>query len=135
MKNFEKTLHSTLLELAEEIGVSDASIVRFCKSIGYVGFQEYKINAALESVPAPKLYNSSLTAQDSPSEICSKIFSIENSALQQTSMEMNVEVVEQAAEDMLSARKIMIVGTGGKQYCRKGSPAQAPEDRSVFSGK
>ena len=119
LKNFEKTLHSTLLELAEEIGVSDASIVRFCKSIGYVGFQEYKINAALESVPAPRLYNSGLTAQDSPSEICSKIFSIENSALQQTSVEMNVEVVEQAAADMLSARRIMIAGTGGSSIVAK----------------
>ena len=35
--NFDKSLHSTLLELADEIGVSDASIVRFCKSIGYTG--------------------------------------------------------------------------------------------------
>ena len=42
LKNFEKTLHSTLLELAEEIGVSDASIVRFCKSIGYVAFRSIR---------------------------------------------------------------------------------------------
>ena len=119
LKNFEKTLHSTLLELAEEIGVSDASIVRFCKSIGYVGFQEYKINAALESVPAPKLYNSSLTAQDSPAEICNKIFSIENSALQQTSAETNADVLQEAAACLLLADRVLIAGTGGSSIVAK----------------
>lgn len=119
LDNFEKTLHSTLLELAEEIGVSDASIVRFCKSIGYMGFQEYKINAALESVPAPQLYNSALTAQDSPYEICNKIFSIETAALQQTNRELDVEAIEKAAEALLTARRILIVGTGGSGVVAK----------------
>lgn len=119
LDNFEKTLHSTLLELAEEIGVSDASIVRFCKSIGYMGFQEYKINAALESVPAPKLYNSSLTAQDSPEELSHKIFSIESSALQQTSGELNIDTIKKAASLLFSSRYIVIVGTGGSGIVAK----------------
>lgn len=119
LENFEKTLHSTLLELAEEIGVSDASIVRFCKSIGYMGFQEYKINAALESVPAPQLYNSALTAQDSPYDICNKIFSIESAALQQTKQELDIEALQKVVEILLSADKILIIGTGGSSVVAK----------------
>ena len=41
-ENLEKVLHCNLLELAELIGVSDASMVRFCKSLGYKGFHTQK---------------------------------------------------------------------------------------------
>lgn len=66
-ENMDKALHCTLLELAEQIGVSDASVVRFCKSIGYKGFQEFKICAAMELIPSgqqyhPKLQKATLSA-------------------------------------------------------------------------
>ena len=51
-ENLEKVLHCNLLELAELIGVSDASMVRFCKSLGYKGFQEFKIRVAMEAIPS-----------------------------------------------------------------------------------
>lgn len=113
LDNFDTTLHSTLLELADAIGVSDASIVRFCKSIGYTGFQEYKINAALECVPEPKLYNSSLAVEDSPGEICDKVFRTEISALEQTKQELDIEILNKAAQMLLDARRIQLTGTGG----------------------
>ncbi len=111
--NFDKSLHSTLLELADEIGVSDASIVRFCKSIGYTGFQEYKINAAMQCVPEPRLYNPSLSVDDSPAELCNKIFAIESSALEQTKQELDIKVMNEVADLLINAKRINLVGTGG----------------------
>lgn len=113
LENFDKSLHSTLLELADGIGVSDASIVRFCKSIGYTGFQEYKINAAMQCVPEPRLYNPSLSVDDSPAELCDKIFAIESSALEQTKQELDIGVMNEVADLLLNARRINLVGTGG----------------------
>lgn len=113
LENFDKSLHSTLLELADGIGVSDASIVRFCKSIGYTGFQEYKINAAMQCVPEPRLYNPSLSVDDSPAELCDKIFAIESSALEQTKQELDIKVMNEVADLLINAKRINLVGTGG----------------------
>lgn len=113
LENFNKSLHSTLLELADGIGVSDASIVRFCKSIGYTGFQEYKINAAMQCVPEPRLYNPSLSVDDSPAELCNKIFAIESSALEQTKQELDIKVMNEVADLLINAKRINLVGTGG----------------------
>lgn len=113
LENFDKSLHSTLLELADGIGVSDASIVRFCKSIGYIGFQEYKINAAMQCVPEPRLYNPSLSVDDSPAELCNKIFAIESSALEQTKQELDIKVMNEVADLLINAKRINLVGTGG----------------------
>ena len=113
LENFDKSLHSTLLELADGIGVSDASIVRFCKSIGYTGFQEYKINAAMQCVPEPRLYNPSLSVDDSPAELCDKIFAIESSALEQTKQELDIKVMNEVVVLLINAKRINLVGTGG----------------------
>lgn len=59
-ENLGKVLHCNLLELAELIGVSDASMVRFCKSLGYKGFQEFKIRVAMEAIPSEQQYNPKL---------------------------------------------------------------------------
>ena len=117
--NFETALHSTLLDLAELIGVSDASIVRFCKGIGYKGFQEFKINAALEFVPEEKLYNPRLNRTDTTKDICNKIFSSEISALTRTLQELDVEELEKVANLLSEAPRIMFVGTGGSMAVAK----------------
>ena len=37
LDNFNETLNYNVSELADKAGVSDASVVRFCKSLGYKG--------------------------------------------------------------------------------------------------
>ena len=117
--NFETALHSNLLDLAELIGVSDASIVRFCKGIGYKGFQEFKINAALEFVPEEKLYNPRLDRNDSAEGICNKIFSTEISALTRTLQDLDIEELVKIVNILSNAPRIMFVGTGGSMAVAK----------------
>ena len=111
--NFIQALHCTLLELAETIGVSDASVVRFCKSLGYKGFQEFKINAALDTIPFGQQYNSRLEKGDSPAQVCQKIFATEISALQRTVETLDTENMERVARILAQARRIVFAGSGG----------------------
>ena len=46
LENYETVLQCNVSELATHSGVSDASVVRFCRSIGYRGFQDFKMNLA-----------------------------------------------------------------------------------------
>jgi RpiR family carbohydrate utilization transcriptional regulator len=49
LNNESEVIYLTARELADRVGVSDASIVRFCQSIGYSGFKELKLRIALAS--------------------------------------------------------------------------------------
>lgn len=49
LNNYMKVLDCTVTELAEKAGVSDATVVRFCRSAGYKGYQELKINLAQDA--------------------------------------------------------------------------------------
>ena len=57
LDHYEEILNYNITELAENAGVSDASVVRFCKNIGYKGYQEFKVNAAKDVLPSVKHFN------------------------------------------------------------------------------
>lgn len=111
--NFQQVLHSTLLELAEQIGVSDASVVRFCKSLGYKGFQDFKINAALDAAPVAPQHISRIEQSDNAAQICEKVFARRIAALQSTAQAIDAESVELAAGLLENAGRIVFAGTGG----------------------
>lgn len=49
LDNPKETSESTITNLSKNIGVSEASINRFCKKIGFKGFNEFKISVAQDS--------------------------------------------------------------------------------------
>lgn len=118
-ENLDKVLHCNLLELAELMDVSDASVVRFCKNLGYKGFQQFKICAAMETVPSVRQYNPVLHKDDDPEQICQKIFATEITALQRTIQALDMEKMKQVAQTLSRAHRIVFAGTGGSSMVAK----------------
>ena len=113
LENFEDILHCTVTELAEKVGSSEASVVRFCKSIGYKGYQDFKINAARDVIPPDKQFNPSLSQGDSTAAICQKIFESEIMVLNETLMILDLDMLEKAALAITKAERIEVFGSGG----------------------
>lgn len=113
LDNYETVLNYNITELAENVGVSDASVVRFCKSLGYKGYQDFKINAAKDVLPKGKHFNPSLEQYDDTKTICEKIFSSAIAVLNRTLASMDVVAVEEAADMIRAAGKIVFFGSGG----------------------
>ena len=44
LEHYQETIRMTLADVAQESGVSDATVLRFCRSIGYSNWLEFKIN-------------------------------------------------------------------------------------------
>lgn len=113
LEHYEKVLSYNIIELSEQIGVSEASVVRFCKAIGYKGYQEFKIKAAIDILPKDKHFNPVLEETDDVEHICMKIFRSEINALNQTLNGLDLEAVERAADAIYSANQVLFFGTGG----------------------
>ena len=69
LENYMEVLDYTVTELAEKAKVSDATVVRFCRSVGYKGYQDLKINLAQDAIVPYKHLNTSLEKEDTPSQI------------------------------------------------------------------
>ncbi len=113
LDNYDTVLSSNITELAEKAGVSDASVVRFCKSLGYKGYQDFKINAAKDILPREKHLNPSLEPSDDMGTICKKIFGTEVAVLDRTFAGLDMKAVEQATRMIRDAKKLVVFGSGG----------------------
>lgn len=113
LDNYEQVLSQNITELAESAGVSDASVVRFCRSIGYKGFQDFKVNAARDVLPREKHFNPCLEKGDNLETICKKIFTSEVNVLNRTLAGIDMETIADAADKIRRADKLVFFGTGG----------------------
>lgn len=112
-QNGDSFLSDTITEFAEKAGVSEATMVRFCKHLGYKGYQDFKVHAAREMLPQEKQFNPQLNREDDSAMICSKVFNSELSVLSRTLLEMDVKVLEEVAKSLKEASRVVIFGTGG----------------------
>ncbi len=114
MKNSgDSFLNDTITEFSEKAGVSDATMVRFCKHLGYKGYQDFKVHAAREMLPQERQFNPALNREDDSAQVCSKVFNSELSVLSRTLLEINIKELEQIADALKQASRIIIFGTGG----------------------
>ena len=112
--NGDSFLNDTITEFSEKAGVSDATMVRFCKHLGYKGYQDFKVHAAREMLPMEKQQISPvLDRDDEPSQVCSKVFNSEMSVLSRTLLELDIKVLSNIAVKLREASRIVIFGTGG----------------------
>ncbi len=111
--NGDSFLNDTITELSEKIGVSDATMVRFCRHLGFKGYQDFKVHVAKEMLPSERQVNPELQPDDDPATICSKVFNSEMSVLSRTLLETKVDVLEEIVERLNAAKRIVIFGTGG----------------------
>lgn len=119
LNNYAETLNYNVSELADKAGVSDASVVRFCKSLGYRGFQDFKISAAKDILPRDRYFNPSLEQNDDAETICRKIFNLEIAALNRTFSLINFSDMERACEAIFRAEKVLAIGSGGSLIVAK----------------
>lgn len=113
LDNYMDVLDYTVTELSEKADVSDATVVRFCRSIGYKGYQDLKINLAQDAIVPYKHLNTSLEKEDKPSQIALKVIRSEIETLEETINILDMKELEQAARAIKNARKVVFFGCGG----------------------
>lgn len=107
-----EVVHLSITELARLAGVSDATVVKFCKRLGYKGFQEFKILLAQDVVIKPERIYGEVEPDNDVATIKEKIFQANITALQNTAQVLTTEALEKAVEALAGAREIHFYGLG-----------------------
>lgn len=109
----KRIIPKSITEVAEEAGASEATIVRFCRHIGCVGFQDLKISVAQEVVPAIDVMYGGIGAGDSIGTIKEKVFYNSIRSMQDTQSLLEDGQLERAVDMLSAAGQIDIIGMGG----------------------
>lgn len=106
-------LHSNVTELAQAVGVSNATVVRFAKSLGYKGFPEFKRDVQKEmrrKLRAADRMEETFAALGGEENILAKLIQRDIQLLQETLQAASFSDFQKAAELILSARKVFLIG-------------------------
>ena len=110
----EMAIYASVNEVAAVAMVSEATVMRFCRILGFKGFQDFKIALAREMViPSPRFHEEMGGAGEDDVALVRKVFQTNGVALQDTLEILEIEAMKEAAQLLLTARQIMVVGVGG----------------------
>jgi RpiR family transcriptional regulator, carbohydrate utilization regulator len=113
LNNPNKIIHNTINEVAEELNVADATVFRFCKRIGYKGYQAMKIALASEVVTPIKQIHEGISEEDDVKTVAQKVFKSNIRTLENTLQILENESITNAVEMIQQANRVEFYGTGG----------------------
>lgn len=105
-------IESTITELAEKAGVSEPTVVRFCRKIGLKGYMELRLNLARD-LPAPVYGYETVADEDSPVQILEKTITCHHEELRNALNAIDVTRFTNAIDLLSAATQIDLYGFGG----------------------
>ena len=105
-------MHMSVSETARDVGVGEATVIRFCRALGYSGYQEFKLRLAQDLVEPVAFIHENITFADRPAEIATKVFQTNLRAVEETQRALDPGMVEVAARAIAAARRVDIYGVG-----------------------
>lgn len=110
-----KVTTMTSQDLARQCGVSQSSIIKFCKKVGLSGFPALKITLSADVARAQdaEQIHGDIFSDDPLSEVAQKMYNSKVAALSETLKGNSSELLAQAVDKLVAANRIIILGVGG----------------------
>ncbi|MDO6461535.1 MurR/RpiR family transcriptional regulator [Granulosicoccaceae sp. 1_MG-2023] len=113
LANPQKTVSSTIAQLSAATGVSEPTIIRYCRSLGFSGFREFKLNLAQALAGESAQLCRDISADDSADDLIHKITGGAINSLQLVRNQLDRAAAQQAIDLLHGAQKIEFYGQGG----------------------
>ena len=110
-----KTQFMSITELAEESGVAEATVSRFCRRLGYKGYNAFKLAVADSTAnrAASNPLAGEVLPEDSVADMCQKVYTADADALRETMELVQPDQITRAANLLAAANKVLCMGQGG----------------------
>lgn len=112
LANAKQVIHMPMSEVAKNSDVSDPSVLRFCRSLGYTGYLDYKLALTQDLASPTEFISEAVKEHDSVAEIAQKTFAAANQGLYDSLQGMDMLELKKAIELIRNARLVLIIGVG-----------------------
>lgn len=112
LKESATVIHMSISQLAQRAGVGESTVVRFCRTIGYIGYQEFKLRLAQDLVESAEYIHERISFHDNVEQLAAKIFQSNLQAIEDTQRVIDPRQIGETAIQIAHARKIEIYGIG-----------------------
>jgi RpiR family carbohydrate utilization transcriptional regulator len=112
-------VHKSITAAAAEAGVSEPTVLRFCRAVGYSGFQSFKIGLAQSLGAGVPYVLKGLAPDDGVPQLVEKVCGHAQKAIADLRAGLNTDVVDQAITSLNRARHIEFYGAGASGVVAK----------------
>jgi DNA-binding MurR/RpiR family transcriptional regulator len=112
----------TVTELAVASGVSEATVIRFCKAIGFAGYPQLRLALAAEAGRAQgadrngRVVGSDIGPGDDLALVVEKIAFADARAVEETGVQLDIVVLERVVEAVVRAQRVDLYGVGASAF-------------------
>lgn len=111
LKNYDKAAFMTALRLAEKVGVSESTVVRYAMALGYKGYPE--LQRSLQEMVRNKLTSiqrMEMTSDMDRSAVLRSVLKADMNNIRATIEEINTDIFDDIVDTVLWARRLYITG-------------------------
>jgi len=101
-----------MAQVARECGVSDTTVLRFCRAAGFKGYTDMKLAIVQDLASPAQLVHDDISQGDDPVTIARKVFLSNIQALQDTLEVLDADAFMQAVSLLSHAKRILVIGVG-----------------------
>ena len=117
LENAAKAQYLSISSLAKECNVAEATIFRFCKTMGFEGYNELKIALAKACATSDSTQYYTTYGEATPDEpfdhLCDRLCMANMDALKQTRERIEPDAFNQAVSMLCEANRVYCIGQGG----------------------
>lgn len=112
--DLDNFIYKSISVIAKESGVGEATITRFTKKIGFNGFQDFKVTLAkeLSNKRNTSIINLHVHRDEGVKETATKLLKSSINILEQTVKNIDVDIVNQCKNLIMSAKRVYFIGIG-----------------------
>ncbi len=112
MQQPEKIMELSMAQVAQACGVSDTTVLRFCRNTGFQGYTDLKLSIARDLVSPTQVIHDDIEERDAPAVIARKVFMSNIQAMYDTLEVLDEPALSRAIELLAKANRILIIGVG-----------------------
>lgn len=104
---------TSLKQIADDAGVSEAMVVKITKKLGFAGYRDFRAAVSQYNRQPTAEMHQELSVEDTSQEIVQKVFRTSINALEETLSILDMEAFERAADLIHRAKQRDFYGVGG----------------------
>jgi DNA-binding MurR/RpiR family transcriptional regulator len=109
--------YMSISELAEECGVAEATVSRFCRRLRLKGYNAFKLALAKDTAEPQEVVlegqEGEIGPDDTISELCRKLYTAQIAAIGQSMALVQPDQISAAVDLLCAARRVYCMGQGG----------------------
>lgn len=102
----------TITDLAEKSGVGETSVIRFCRKLGFKGYQEFKLSVAQNLSTRAEQMHGDIQDGDELPTVIAKISALNRQNIDNTTTLLDEDSLRRAIDRIVLARKLFFAGVG-----------------------